>query len=250
MLPLALVFCLATITGNKVMAYDRQFYEQQARNPAVQKLLNTIRYAEGTSGPKGYTTLFGGGQFSDTSRHPDRVISAGGYNSAAAGAYQFMPGTWQNVANALQLKSFGPKEQDIAGAYLAHQRLRPIGGFARLEKEGLSPAVAAALAPEWASFPTQSGASYYGQPVKSLQKLQEVYGQTPVVAQTQAPQPTQQQALATPQPGRTFVIYTNDEEPSSKSFLRDFLPKVSPVQSGIDPIALLVQAMNSGVKYG
>jgi hypothetical protein len=56
-------------------------------------------------------------------------------------------------------------------------RLMPIGGLATLEKEGFSPRVSAALAPEWASLPTETGRSYYGQPVKKLSELQKVYGQ-------------------------------------------------------------------------
>jgi hypothetical protein len=53
----------------------------------------------------------------------------------------------------------------------------PRGGLAALKTEGFSPQISAALAPEWASLPTLSGASYYGQPVKSLSDLQRVYKQ-------------------------------------------------------------------------
>lgn len=176
------------------MAEDRSFYEQQLKNPAVQKLLKTIRVAEGTErgGPSSYRVMFGGKLAPDLSRHPDQAITGGGYTSTAAGAYQFLTPTWQGAAKKLGLKTFNPQEQDIAGAYLAHQRLKPIGGFAKLEKEGLSPEVAAALAPEWASFPTQSGASYYGQPVKSLKKLQQVFGQDVAAATPTQPQVTGQ----------------------------------------------------------
>ena len=156
---------------------ERQILEQFRKTPAGQKLLKTIRFAEGTSGPKGYQTMFGGGTFQDMSRHPDKVVRSGGYSSAAAGAYQFLPGTWQSQASRLGLKGFGPEEQDIAALGLARNRLKSIGGLATVEKEGLSQRVAAALSPEWASFPTETGRSYYGQPVKSLSKLQEVYGQ-------------------------------------------------------------------------
>lgn len=168
---------------------ERQFLEQFRSTPAGQKLLKTIRFAEGTAGPKGYQTMFGGGTFSDMSRHPDKVIKSGGYASAAAGAYQFLPGTWQSQASRLGLKGFGEKEQDIAALALARNRLMDIGGLSTLEKEGLSQRVSSALAPEWASFPTASGRSYYGQPVKPLGQLQEVYGQTvaPPAAAPKAP---------------------------------------------------------------
>ncbi len=64
-----------------------------------------------------------------------------------------------------------------------------IGGLATVQKEGLSQRVAAALSPEWASFPTETGRSYYGQPVKSLSQLQHVFGQEVAPATTAAPAP-------------------------------------------------------------
>ena len=39
----------------------------------------------------------------------------------------------------------------------------------------LSPTLAAKLAPEWASFPTLAGRSYYGQPVKKYARLRSFY---------------------------------------------------------------------------
>jgi muramidase (phage lysozyme) len=168
---------------------ERQFLEQFRKTPEGQRLLKTIRFAEGTAGPKGYQTMFGGGTFSDLGRHPDRVIRSGGYASAAAGAYQFLPGTWQSQASRLGLKRFGENEQDIAALALARNRLMPIGGLSTVQKEGLSKRVAAALSPEWASFPTESGRSYYGQPVKSLSALQQYFGSAPTVA-TAPPSPS------------------------------------------------------------
>jgi hypothetical protein len=66
--------------------------------------------------------------------------------------------------------------------------LMQICGLSVLEKEGFSPRVSAALARTWASLPTESGESYYGQPVKSLGELQKVFGQD--VAIPGAPQST------------------------------------------------------------
>jgi muramidase (phage lysozyme) len=168
---------------------ERQILEQFRKTPAGQKLLQTIRFAEGTAGPKGYQTMFGGGTFSNMSRHPDKVVRSGGYSSAAAGAYQFLPGTWQSQASRLGLKGFSPEEQDIAALGLARNRLMDIGGLATVQKEGLSQRVASALSPEWASFPTESGKSYYGQPVKKLSDLQKIYGQD-VPLTTGAPGPS------------------------------------------------------------
>jgi|DEB0MinimDraft_10_1074344.scaffolds.fasta_scaffold05851_4 muramidase (phage lysozyme) len=165
-------------------------------SPFGQNILRSIRYAEGTNlGKDPYRILFGGGTFNDLSRHPDTVVSKGRYSSAAAGAYQFLPPTWNMVASGLNLKDFGPEAQDLGALKLVRDRLLPIGGLATLEKEGLSPRVAARLAPEWASFPTEKGVSFYGQPVKKLADIQKVYGQqavTPVdTTSTQQPQATQ-----------------------------------------------------------
>lgn len=147
--------------------------------PRERALLDAIALAEGTSGPNGYRTMFGGGTF-DTSngwKHPDTVIRGGKYNSAAAGRYQFMPNTWNMAAKALGLKDFSPVNQDKAALWLAKRR-----GVtdAMLSKEGMSQRVSDLLAPEWASFPysPKGGQSYYGQPVKKLSEIQGAYNKS------------------------------------------------------------------------
>lgn len=154
---------------------DRARLEQYLQYPQIQGLEAAIRAGEGTLGPNGYRTMFGGGLFSDFSRHPDRVISSGRYSSAAAGAGQFMPKTWEGVSNALGLTDFSPSSQRLGIAYLADQRLKPIGGLEAVIKEGFTPRVSNLLAPEWASLPTFEGKSYYGQPVKKFDELRRVY---------------------------------------------------------------------------
>ena len=90
-------------------------------------LLDTIRMAEGTwhgGGQRGYGTQFGGGQFDWSKGHPDQVVRSGGYASAAAGAYQFMPKTWQGVTKQLGMdpKDFSPDAQDRAALQLVRNR--------------------------------------------------------------------------------------------------------------------------------
>ena len=141
--------------------------------PERRALLNTIRYAEGTwkdGEDKGYRIIYGGGQFQDLSRHPERVVVKR-YTSAAAGAYQFLPKTWKGVARELKLTSFEPKHQDQAALHLAERR----GALDEIDRQGLTKDVMAKLAPEWASFPTEAGHSAYGQPVKSHQELASFY---------------------------------------------------------------------------
>lgn len=140
-------------------------------NPLVRQWLDLIAYAEGTDrnrSGQGYDVMFGGGRFGDLSKHPDTVVRTKGFprGSAAAGRYQFMPGTYAGAQRALGLQGFGPQQQDLAAIYLMKQRgVDP-------ERDPINAQTIAKLAPEWASLPTLSGKSYYGQPVKSLNQLQ------------------------------------------------------------------------------
>ena len=68
--------------------------EAEAR---VRAFMRMLRVKEGTEGEKGYKTLFTHAQFSDMSKHPQEVITAGKYSSSAAGAYQIMTDTWKNL---------------------------------------------------------------------------------------------------------------------------------------------------------
>lgn len=161
---------------NTVSQTRAQLEAWRQQNPGLFRgLQQALSRAEGTwrENQPGYNVLFGGGTFGDFSRHPDRVISSpGGYSSAAAGAYQFMPATYAEVARELGLKDFSPASQDLAMLYKVRQRLMPAGGLAALTKEGaLSPRLQAYLAPEWASLPTATGKSAYGQPVKRASQV-------------------------------------------------------------------------------
>ena len=143
--------------------------------PERRALLNTIRFAEGTwtnGRGDGYRMLYGGGQFREMDRHPDFVVTSG-YSSAAAGAYQFLPATWNEAARRLRLPDFQPASQDQAALYLMEKR----GALARFDRQGLSHDVLALLAQEWASLPTLHGASYYGQPVKRAEELRRFYSE-------------------------------------------------------------------------
>lgn len=135
-----------------------------------------VRFAEGTLGDKGYTTMFGGGQFKGTGDHPRKLNSGGGYTSDAAGAYQFLSTTWDGAAKALGLKDFSRESQEKAFDYLATNRgvdlNKPITSIDDLRE------VSDKLALEWAGLPYSKkspkggmGSSYYGQGGKSLEEL-------------------------------------------------------------------------------
>ncbi|WP_094553876.1 glycoside hydrolase family 104 protein [Synechococcus sp. 1G10] len=136
-------------------------------------LLATIRYAEGTwanGSPDGYRTLYGGELVSSLERHPD-ILVVNRYASAAAGAYQMLPATWEAASRRLGLRGFGPANQDQAALYLADQR----GALAAIDRGQLCDDSLARLAGEWASFPLHHGGSAYGQPVKDAGQLRRFF---------------------------------------------------------------------------
>jgi len=136
-------------------------------SPNARRWLNLISFAEGTwsgGGPR-YDITFGYTPINDLSRHPDRVVRSGGYASAAAGAYQFMPNTWQRAARATGVSDFGPRSQDLAALQL--MRWRGVDP----NRAPINPQNIAKLSGEWAAFPTLRGVSAYGQPVKKMESL-------------------------------------------------------------------------------
>lgn len=182
------------------MSEVRQRYEQLLQRPEVRSLLNTIRFAEGTAGDEGYRTMFGGGKFDVSGgwKHPQKTVKTSGYESAAAGGYQFLPGTWQSAKQSLGLQDFSPKAQDLAALHLIERR-GALDPFLKGEKFGT---VMNKLAPEWASLPTAAGGSYYGQPSKKLGDLYNYYeqqkkqiGAIPATPQTPQQQPQKQPGM-------------------------------------------------------
>jgi muramidase (phage lysozyme) len=64
-----------------------------------------VRRGESSLGPQAYTMVNGGGTFSDFSKHPYAGLSTkeGG---RAAGAAQFIPSTWAEIAERYSLPDF------------------------------------------------------------------------------------------------------------------------------------------------
>ncbi len=158
--------------GIRLVSNGQQGY---AITPERRALLNTIRYAEGTwkgGDDIGYRVKFGGSLARNLDRHPREVRKTTGYQSDATGAYQFLSRTWDGVRARLGLTDFGPDSQDQAALRLIEDRR---GALAKFDQQGLTREVLARLAPEWASLPTLSGGSYYGQPVKSARDLQNFF---------------------------------------------------------------------------
>ncbi|MFW7342864.1 glycoside hydrolase family 104 protein [Pollutimonas sp. H1-120] len=91
-----------------------------AQDPKVRKFLDVIAQAEGTTG---YDTAFGGGTIPSLADHPRQLHSftqtdGKANKTSAAGRYQFLQGTWDDVAGKLGLTDFGPESQDLAAIEL------------------------------------------------------------------------------------------------------------------------------------
>ena len=137
-------------------------YFQTSQNPNVKRILDAIAQAEGTT-EYGYNTMFGGTKFDDLSSHPNQLKpftqTDGKENySSAAGRYQFINPTWQDVSKQLGLKDFGPESQDAAAVYLIER-----AGALDDVLNGDFKAATDKLGGTWASLPS----SNYAQPKKS-----------------------------------------------------------------------------------
>lgn len=139
-------------------------------NANLKAFLLVIRTGEGTAGPNGYRTLFGGGLFDSYADHPRKVItkSLGGkmIRSSAAGAYQILWRTWKECKQARGLKDFSPESQDSAALFLIMRR----GAYADIIAGKFKTAVKKCNK-EWASLP----GSPYGQPTLTMADALEVF---------------------------------------------------------------------------
>lgn len=135
-------------------------------NPNVAAFLRVIRRGEGTGDEAGYRRMFGGEMFTSYADHPRKLIVKNGYRSTAAGAYQFIKGTWDETRAIMGLKDFSPAAQDLAalGRIAARGALDDViaGRFTAAIKK---------CAPEWASLPF----SPYGQPTISMATASSVF---------------------------------------------------------------------------
>jgi lysozyme len=129
----------------------------------IAAFLWTIRVCEGTSGSKGYNTMFTGKTFDSFADHPRQAISAGvagkSLTSTAAGAYQFLSSTWDEVQKATKLPDFSPASQDKACIFLL-KRLKALDDI----KAGRFKQAIDRCKTTWASLPD----SPYNQHPKSL----------------------------------------------------------------------------------
>lgn len=132
----------------------RQRLEAALQNPNVKIMLETIKAAEGIK--HGYNTGFGNTIIESLADHPRerkpfKTTKGETKHTTAAGAYQFLEGTWDEEAKALDLVDFGQHAQDLAA-------------LSRIEKRGALDDVLAGnfqaavqkLGTEWASLPSSN----------------------------------------------------------------------------------------------
>jgi muramidase (phage lysozyme) len=142
--------------------------------PHVAAFLDMLAFSEGTDNGRqrtlhdGYDVLVGGGLFTDFAKHPRVLVDLPklGIKSTAAGRYQFLAGTWAEVAALLKLPDFGPESQDRACVQLIKRRKA-----LPLVMAGEFRAAVEACRKEWASLP---GAGY-GQHEQRIEMLEQVY---------------------------------------------------------------------------
>ncbi|WP_421497721.1 peptidoglycan DD-metalloendopeptidase family protein [Flavobacterium columnare] len=156
----------------------------------IRAFMRMLRVGEGTEGEKGYTTQYSETQFSDTSKHPENVITAGSYSSSAAGAYQIMRYTWwwlkgekltkdNKKANVYEeshdyikkysIPDFSAESQDkLCIIILKHKR---IGSLDLITKNKIKEALEKYGSYEWASLPP----GRYGQPTQTMEEALKKY---------------------------------------------------------------------------
>jgi muramidase (phage lysozyme) len=153
------------------MDADRIAAKQALEDANVAAFLMAIRACEGTASPDGYRTLFGGDLFSSLAAHPGIKFpfrqTDGSLNyTTAAGAFQFLRGTWDRIQKKLDLPDFGQNSQDQAACELISEA----GAMDAVRAGNLYEALAL-VAPIWASLP----GGRYKQPRRSLRFAADAY---------------------------------------------------------------------------
>ncbi len=138
----------------------------------MQAFLAMIRFSEGTAQyPDPWGTYYGGAQFTDKSDHPVNTgalspITTPWGSTTAAGAYQIILPTWQDLGGKDYYGDFSDTSQDRAAMDLIERR----GATQEVVAGNFANAVHL-VAKEWASLP----GSPYGQPTHSLDQVAAAY---------------------------------------------------------------------------
>ena len=190
--------------------------EEFLSNPNVRAFLDVLAFCEGAD----YNTVFGGGSFSGW-QHPCRKVHAGGYNSDAAGRYQFLCSTWRGLG----LPDFSPGNQDLGAVILIAQK----GALQDIASGDLQTAIAKVRG-VWPSLPGGRQQTRDWSQVTS-------YFQNDLAAQGGAPPPVYEPAAASP-----IVNYDYADDVGSAQYA-DFSLDGSTSGVGIGAVAVGVVAL-------
>lgn len=152
----------AVMTSTLLFLLKKKMDKTEIAYKNIRAFLIMIQYAEGTYGKDGYKRLYGGGSFNDFAKHPNSKQTKWGITSTAAGAYQILSKTWNEIQPKLGLPDFSPASQDKAAIELIRRRKALDDVYAGRFAQAI-----AKCRKEWASLP---GAGY-GQNEKNVQNL-------------------------------------------------------------------------------
>lgn len=169
------IFTTTVIPGDDLMRSSHEttnnfIYFERTNKRMI--CLSLIAWCEGTdtvldNNPTGYNIQFSGRTFNDLSKHPMQVISAGGYNSSAAGRYQIMDFTEKDLLRQYpKFSNFEPNQQDERCIALIKRR----GALQDVDDLNLL-LFLRKCSREWASLPY----SPYGQPTKSIDQVKDAF---------------------------------------------------------------------------
>ncbi|MEF2547985.1 hypothetical protein VQ045_12515 [Aurantimonas sp. E1-2-R+4] len=166
---------------------DASFYEGLLDDPNVQGVLAAIMEAEGTAKRDDpYSVGFGFTTLPDLNAHPGQSLSrsftANGRRnrSGAAGAFQFVERTWNEIAGKLGLTDFSPRSQQVATLAKIDER-----GALRDVLEGDVEGFVSKTKNEWASLP----GSPHGQRTVSMKTIKDAWAGAREVAARRGPSP-------------------------------------------------------------
>lgn len=142
--------------------------DEALRCKNVLAFLKAIRLGEGTLDDDGYRRIVGGELFDSFADHPRKLVHLPRYgvSSTAAGAYQFLARTWDEMRAKYGLPDFTPASQDKAAVGLLIRR-KALDDVI----EGRIEQAIEKCRLEWASLP----GSPYGQRTESMERVLAVY---------------------------------------------------------------------------
>lgn len=185
-------------------------------NPNTRKFLDFIAQAEGVK--HGYNTLFGNQRFDNLGSHPNirkefRQTDGKTNYTTAAGRYQFLNSTWNNLAKRYGFRDFSPQYQDMGAIAL-------IAGRGALDDvvSGNYQAAVKKLGREWASLPS----STYKQGKRSWDFVNKQLGGQP--------QPARYKSLAEFQQAISALNTKPKETPTKYKSLAEFEDAVAKIE--------------------